>query len=131
MINDILDLSKIEANTLEFVWSYIDINKLFKDLEETIKFKNQDNSKVRINFIPGLPQCIIQTEKIRISQVMNNFLTNALKFTEEGSIDFGYNLESDGIYFYCKDTGCGIPPKNQAAVFDRFVKLDTLKQCLS
>lgn len=128
LISDILDLSKIEADTLEFNWSDVDINSLLKDLEQAIRFKNSGNKKVEINCMPGLPECVIRTERVRISQVINNFLTNALKFTEKGSITFGYEPREEGLYFYVKDTGTGIPQENLPKIFDRFVKLDNFKQ---
>ena len=128
LINDILDLSKIEANTLEFNWSDVDVNILFRDLEQTARYKNAANSNVEINFIPGLPQCFIHTERVRLSQVVMNFLTNAMKFTEKGSITFGYELRDDGLYFYVTDTGSGIPEEKQPHIFERFVKLNDFKQ---
>ncbi len=128
LISDILDLSKIEADTLEFNWSEVDINSLLKDLEQTIRFKNTANKNVEINFVPGLPECVINTERTRISQVINNFLTNALKFTEKGSITFGYEECEEGLYFYVKDTGMGIQKEQLPKIFDRFVKLNNFKQ---
>ena len=128
LIGDILDLSKIEADTLEFNWSDVDINTLLRDLEQTTRLKVSSNPNVAINFIPGLPECVIRTERNRISQVVNNFLNNALKFTEKGDITFGYEQRGKDLYFYVKDTGMGIPEKERQKVFDRFVKLDTFKQ---
>ena len=128
LISDILDLSKIEADTLEFNWTDVDVNSLFQDIERTTRFKNQSNPQVEINFVPGLPECVISTERTRISQVINNFLTNAMKFTEKGSITFGYRQRENGLYFYVKDTGCGIPESNLNSIFSRFVKLDNFKQ---
>lgn len=130
LISDILDLSKIEANTLEFNWSDVELNGLLKDIEQTTRFKSGiDKEQLEINFVPGMDSpCVIHTERVRLSQVMNNFLTNALKFTKEGSITFGYERQEDGLYFYCRDTGCGIPAANLPAIFNRFVKLNNLKQ---
>lgn len=128
LINDILDLSKIEADTLEFNWSDVDINSLLKDLEQSILFKKPVDKEVDIYCVTGLPNCTINTERTRISQVINNFLTNALKFTEKGNITFGYEKRGDELYFYVKDTGLGIPKEKLNKVFDRFVKLDDFKQ---
>jgi signal transduction histidine kinase len=63
-----------------------------------------------------------------VQQVITNFVTNAVKYTQEGHIKVGYRSEDDGIYIYCEDTGAGIPPEKQASVFDRFVKLDDFVQ---
>lgn len=128
LISDILDLSKIEADTLEFNWSEVDINMLLKDIEQSSRLKNKEQSKVLIRFIPGLPDCLIHTERTRMSQVITNFMTNAQKFTEEGSITLGYEHREDGLRFYVKDTGCGIPEDRLPHIFDRFVKLDNFKQ---
>ena len=128
LINDILDLSKIEADTLEFNWSDVDVNILFRDLEQTARYKNAANSNVEINFVPGLPQCFIHTERVRLSQVIMNFLTNAMKFTEKGSITFGYELRDNGLYFFVTDTGSGIPEEKLPHIFERFVKLNNFKQ---
>lgn len=127
LINDILDLSKIEANTLEFIYSDIDVNGLLRELERSFRFKLADTPDLEINFIPGLPQCIIHTEKNRFLQVISNFITNAIKFTSAGEITFGYETCEEGLYFYVKDTGVGIPENKQKEIFDRFVKLDSFK----
>lgn len=128
LISDILDLSKIEADTLEFNWSEVDINNLLRDIEQSARLKNKDRANVQIRFIPGLSDCVISTEKIRISQVITNFMTNAQKFTEEGSITLGYEHLEDGMRFYVKDTGSGIPEDKLSHIFDRFVKLNNFKQ---
>ena len=82
---------------------------------------------MKIKFVPGLPACTIHTEKNRFSQVFSNFITNAIKFTVQGEITFGYQLCDEGLYFYVKDTGIGIPEDKQQKIFDRFVKLNTFK----
>ncbi|MBR0388577.1 MAG: HAMP domain-containing histidine kinase, partial [Prevotella sp.] len=67
-------------------------------------------------------------DKGRIQQVLTNFTTNAIKYTHEGHIKVGYREQDGGIYFYCEDTGAGIPKDKQAAVFERFVKLNDFVQ---
>ena len=79
--------------------------------------------------LPGADYCIIHTVPKRVRQVLNNYLSNALKHTEEGFIDIGYHLpQEDRIRFFVRDTGCGIPPEKQKDVFERFVKLNSFKQ---
>lgn len=124
LINDILDLSKIEANTLEFVYSEVDINEMLKTLEMTCRRKSV-NPEVDIVFIPSLKTCVINTEQNRVLQVISNLVSNAMKFTREGHIRFGYELEEHGLRFFVSDTGRGIPEEQQHDVFKRFVKLDT------
>lgn len=127
LINDILDLSKIEAGTLEFQYSNIELNTLLKDLEGAMQLKlNPD--VVRLEFIPSRERCPAYAEKNRLLQLFINLLTNAIKFTREGSIRFGYEIRGPELYCYVTDTGCGIPEDKQASIFDRFVKLDTFVQ---
>lgn len=127
LISDILDLSKIEANTLEFIYSNVNINSLFKDIEQITRMKAGETNPVEITFEPELPYCFIFTERNRLSQVINNFLANALKFTKKGSIRFGYKKRENDLYFYVSDTGEGIPKEKHEQLFDRFVKLDKFK----
>lgn len=129
LISDILDLSKIEAETLEFVYSDVDINSLLNTLIQQAKVRNGASSLV-IQISETQPECIIQTEKNRLSQVINNFINNALKFTKEGSISIGYRLvnNNSSVYFYVTDTGCGIEKNKLHTIFDRFVKLDNFTQ---
>lgn len=126
LINDILDLAKIEANTLEFVYSDVDINQLLCDIEQTSRLKAAEG--VQVSFIEKLPHCIIRTDKNRLSQVITNFINNAIKFTKEGSIRFGYEHQEKKLRFFVTDTGCGIDNKVKDSVFQRFVKLDNFAQ---
>lgn len=127
LINDILDLSKIEANILEFVYSDVDINALLSEMERSFQFKVAKNPGLKIKFVPGLPHCVLHTEKNRFSQVFSNYMTNAIKFTAQGEITFGYRTCKEGLYFYVKDTGIGVPVDKQQKIFDRFVKLNSFK----
>ena len=127
LISDILDLSKIEAGTLEFQYSNIDLNKTMNELASSLQLKiNTD--RVQLSFHPAMETCFINTEKNRLSQLIINLIGNAMKFTDEGSIRFGYELRDKEMYFYVSDTGCGIPKDKQKSVFGRFVKLNGFKQ---
>ena len=129
LINDILDMSKIEAGTLEFIYSDTDVNQIMRELEGIFRLRLEEaDSSVRIVFEPCLPVCFIHTEKNRVSQVLSNFLSNAFKYTKEGSITLGYKVREDDIYFYVQDTGAGIPAGKVDKVFERFMKLDAKKQ---
>lgn len=128
LINDILDLSKIEAGTLEFTYDYMDVNLVMRDLEQSANLKNK-NEKVRILFKDYVEPCVIYMDKNRLSQLVINMLNNAMKFTESGSISFGYKLKDEHtLWFYVKDTGCGIPEDRRKDIFGRFVKLNTFAQ---
>lgn len=124
LISDILDISKIEAGTLEFVYSAVDVNGLLRDVEQAAQLKT-DPGEVRIIFAESLPHCVILCDRNRLVQVINNLMTNAIKFTDRGSITFGYRLQDENsLYFYVQDTGCGIPETDMPNVFGRFVKLN-------
>ena len=126
LISDILDFSKIESGTLEFNYSDTDVNEMMRDIERTTSLRIHDG--VELKFVQGASKCIFHTDRNRLSQVLINLLTNAIKFTTEGSITFGYELSDDTIYFYVQDTGCGIPQEQQKHIFDRFVKLNSFAQ---
>ena len=127
LISDILDLSKIEAGTLEFHYSNIDLNRTMNELTDSLS-PRIDKNKVQFSFHPAKESCFIYTEKNRLSQILINLITNAIKFTSEGSIRFGYELRGREIYFYVSDTGCGIPEDKLQGIFGRFVKLNNFKQ---
>ena len=128
LINDILDLSKIEAGTLEYVYANIDVNKMLSEIEQAARMR-QPNANVAICAVMPMPDLLLYTDQRRITQVLNNFISNAMKFTNTGSITFGYEEPKDGyIRFFVTDTGTGIPPEKVADIFNRFVKLDSFKQ---
>ena len=128
LINDILDLSKIEAGTLEYVYANIDVNKMLSEIEQAARMR-QTNANVAICAVTPLEGLLLYTDQRRVTQVLNNFISNAMKFTNAGSITFGYEEPKDGyIRFFVTDTGTGIPPEKVADIFNRFVKLDSFKQ---
>lgn len=125
LVNDILDMSKIEAGTLKFVYSTVDINLLLSDLQRLFQMRiNDAGGKVQIIAEPSLSSCLIQTDRNRVAQVISNFVGNAIKFTREGNIRIGYEAKDTELYFYVKDTGTGIPAEKLSNVFGRFVKLN-------
>ena len=129
LVNDILDMSKIEAGTLEFIYTDVDVNRVMRELEGIFRLRLEEaDSPVKIHFEPKLPVCFIHTEKNRLSQVISNFLSNALKYTSQGSITLGYELRDNGMYFFVSDTGTGIPADKKDKVFERFTKLDAKRQ---
>ena len=127
LISDILDLSKIEAGTLDFNYSNVEINDLMSDLENSCQLKLKSD-KVKLEFIAPEQPCCAHIEKNRLSQLIINLITNAIKFTTEGSIRFGYKRQNNELYFYVADTGCGIPKDKQDSIFGRFVKLNSFAQ---
>lgn len=129
LINDILDLSRIESGKLEFVESDMDVSIVISEVLETIRFRSKSD-KVELLFDEPVTEYIIHADCKRIAQILINFLTNAIKFTKEGSIRMGCrSIENDTkLYFYVKDTGMGIEYKNQKDIFRRFVKLNSFMQ---
>jgi len=128
LINDILDLSKIEADTMDYPYLDFNLNALFFEIESYERVRLQkENKNIEIIFEKYIPNFIIHSVKNRIHQIITNFITNAIKFTEEGKITFGYEICDDNIRFYVTDTGCGIPKDKREVIFDRFVKLDGFK----
>ncbi len=126
LINDILDLSKIEAGTMDFKFVPTDINGLMERIYKQMQTKNP-STDVQIIFTEKAEQCIIDTDSGRLSQVIINLMNNALKFTPKGSIQMGYRIDEpqEEIYFYVKDTGIGIPSDQTQKVFERFIKLNS------
>lgn len=127
LINDILDLSKIEAGTLEFQNDYVDINQLVEELYNIFQPKALEAS-IDFKISPESSYCCIVSDRNRLSQVLANFLTNAFKFTARGSIELGYELQPNSIRLYVKDTGCGVSEEKRLLIFDRFVKLNSFVQ---
>lgn len=122
LIGDVLDMAKVESNTLDFNFRPTDLNHLIQEVDSTMRIKLSKD--VMLNYVLGAPDCIIDTDPDRLNQVLMNLLNNAAKFTTKGSITFGYELRDDEIYFYVRDTGIGIPDQDAERLFSRFTKLN-------
>lgn len=129
LINDIIDMAKIESGTLDFTYTDTDVNELLEDIYNQMKLKNK-SEEVVLEITRRQPECIIHTDRNRVMQVLINFITNAMKFTKQGRISFGYEKDEKKkeIYFFVQDTGIGIPENKKDQIFDRFVKLNTFAQ---
>ena len=128
LINDILDLSKIEAGTFDFYPALIDVNQTLEEIEQSMQLRLRHNN-VTFTFVERLPECTLYTDKNRLIQLLANFIVNAIKFTEVGTIRMGYRLlDSETIYFYVSDTGCGMSSEQCIHVFERFVKYNSFVQ---
>ena len=127
LISDILDLSKIEAGTFEFNYGMLDVNRMCEEAVRSLRLKVQDKP-VELLFGDHEEQCRIVGDKNRLLQVITNFINNAVKFTEQGSITLGYRREAGDLLFYVEDTGKGISEEHLRTVFDRFVKLNSFAQ---
>ena len=126
LINDILDLSKIESGTLTFAEEEMELNILLVELASAMRTRIVAE-EVILNCVTLSAPCFVVAEKKRLSQVLINLLTNAIKFTTKGSIRLGYEIHGKMLYFYVADTGCGFPESQKQKVFERFVRLDSAK----
>ncbi|WP_288734418.1 HAMP domain-containing sensor histidine kinase [uncultured Parabacteroides sp.] len=124
LINDILDLSRIESGRMAFSFDNYDLSELIRDIYSTYQMMMPPGVELRIE-VPE-SSVTIYTDKHRLMQVVTNFLNNAIKFTGKGYIKVGYSFhpESRLVHIFVEDTGKGIAKEKQAAVFERFTKLD-------
>ncbi len=126
LINEILDLSKIESGIMEFDMESIHLAALCQDIQQTLRMRCQPG--VELIFEKSDKNLVLLTDKNRLSQVFNNLIGNAIKFTKQGSIRFGYQLNDQELVFHITDTGDGIPDDKVDKVFDRFIKGDSFTQ---
>ena len=127
LINDILDLSKIESGILERKPEKFNMSKVCSELYTMIQPK-VTNPDVEFCLDESGPECLIFLDRNRLKQVWMNYLTNAVKCTQSGYIKMGYSIEGKGIRFYVEDSGVGIPVELQDRVFGRFQKLNEFAQ---
>ena len=135
LINDILTASSLESGRMDIRPVEVDFAKSFNELFESLRPRVQEPG---VEFIKDNPYTTlpIKVDVDRVSQVITNFLTNAVKYTHQGHIKLGYRTENrtvegqqrEGLYAYCEDTGAGIPPEAQLKIFDRFYKVDDFVQ---
>ena len=127
LINDIMAISSMDANGLIMKPADVDFAKAFNDICQTLAQRVENPN---VQFIKENPYQTLQTrlDMGRITQVITNFVTNAVKYTQNGHIKVGYRIQDNGIYMYCEDTGTGIPKEKCPQVFERFVKLNDYVQ---
>lgn len=126
LINDILDFSKIEAGTLEINQQYVDIKDICQEIYTTHSIKIPE--QITFLFSNDHPSVKIYTDPGRMMQVISNFLTNAIKFTSQGTIRLSYETEGNNIKVSVSDTGIGISENDFKSIFQRFVKINEFKQ---
>ena len=126
LINEILDLSKIESGTIEFSLGLTSLHSLCQEIHDAHIFRTPEG--VQLVYEPSDESLRIETDKNRVFQVISNLIGNAVKFTKEGSIKYGYELVDGRIVFHVTDTGTGIEPEKVGRVFERFAKLNNHAQ---
>lgn len=129
LIDDIIDYSSLEAGAMKFHYSDVDINCMLNKEEEMLRLLAGQKG-IEVLFKEKLSECVIRTDSDRFLQVVSNLFSNALKFTSQGSIQFGYTISGNRLRFYVKDTGCGIPEDKLSKIFESFTKLDSFTQGL-
>lgn len=126
LIDDIIDIAKIEAGQVNVHISECFVRELFKELHlmyiQNIKRTGKDNVSIRLDWSWPLNELAIYTDPFRLKQILINLLSNAVKFTEEGEIVLGIREDPEGVYFYVKDSGIGIREEKQKVIFDRFMQ---------
>ena len=125
IINDIIDISKIESGNLDLKIEKANVNSILKDLFTF--FTPESNAyNIELKVEPGLSdeESQIETDITKLKQILTNLIKNALKFTESGSVKFGYVKKENMLEFFVRDTGIGISPENKDIIFDRFVQVD-------
>ena len=127
LINDILDLSKIEAGSVELKYENFDLAVYFNELAASMH-RRVVNPQVRLVPVNPYEACTVRLDKNRLAQILTNFVTNAIKYTSKGTIEMGYEKIDENIRLYVRDTGIGIPEDKKDKVFHRFEKLDEFAQ---
>ena len=128
LIDDLLLLAGLEHNKEEFVFEPFDLYPAMEVIKDEFRFKLNDAQTLK--FDHHSPKCKILSDKNRLTQVIINLISNAIKFTPHGTIEYGYSLIKDDevVRFYVKDTGKGIPSDKIDKIFDRFYKVDSFTQ---
>ena len=127
LINDILDLSKLESGSVELKYEEFDLAEYFDSMASSMK-QRVTNPKVQLVAVNPYSVCRVRLDKNRVAQVVTNYVTNAIKYTPQGTIEMGYEVVDAGIRLYVRDTGIGIPEEKKRKVFHRFEKLDEFAQ---
>lgn len=127
IVNDVLDISRIESDMMTFTYMDVYLPSFMKDLYNSIQLRKPEGVEITLDACPDI---IFNIDRNRLWQICMNLLTNAVKHTKKGSIWFGYTLEDEGkmVKFYVSDTGCGIPKDELDNIFARFVKLSDFEQ---
>lgn len=125
IINDLIDISKIEAGEMALKIRTTNVNSMLRDLHLDF-IPKIDNNKIKMNYHCDLPdeESNIETDQLKLNQILTNLIKNAFKFTSEGTVSFGYKRMTSGLEFYVSDTGMGIQPDAKEMIFERFMQAD-------
>lgn len=125
IINDIVDIANIESGQVKINPSRINLNSVLRSVDEQFSYQEKEGI-LSINLISELPddEAVIVTDSTKLIQILSNLISNSIKFTREGRIDFGYVRKDNLFEFFVRDTGIGIPPEHHEKIFDRFYQVD-------
>ncbi len=128
IINDIIEISKIETNLVNPNYSAFDLDILLKNIYEEAKVIVPKEKQIELIYVsPKKRAGIIESDAVKLKQILTNLITNAIKFTDKGCVKFGYNL-NNCIEFFVEDTGMGIDPEYHKLIFERYKQVDSTKQ---
>lgn len=127
LVNDVLDLSKLESGAVELKYVSFDLVEHFNNMASSMKQRIK-NPNVELAVVNPYFACLVVQDRNRISQILTNYVTNSIKYTPSGTIEMGYEVKNNGLYFYVKDSGIGIADDKKDKVFQRFEKLDEFAQ---
>jgi len=127
LIDDIIDIAKIEAGEIKLVYQDCHLNKLFSELNETFIGYKQREDKKHIKLFSTTPDqdIVIHSDPFRLKQILYNLLSNAIKFTNKGEVTFGFTEQGNQIHFYVSDTGIGLTQDKLNYIFERFKQLES------
>jgi len=131
LINDLMDIAKIESDLVSIHPEDLMLNYMMKDIKTIFDFEKLNKGKRNIEIVYQQKEhldLVIETDKLRFKQVLMNLMNNALKFTEKGRIEIGYTIENDFVHIFVKDTGVGVHPKMQHQIFERFRQVDHIQK---
>lgn len=128
LINDVLELSRLESGNTQFTIKEWDITAICRELMEKLEDKVQP--EVELVFSPAFDSYLLNTDRFRLTQLLGHLLANGLKFTRQGTVSLSFEVDetTDSVRFIVTDTGCGIPIEMHKKIFERFEKLDEFKQ---
>ena len=124
IINDIVDIANIESGQVKVNIKEMNLNSTLRNLNEQFSYREKTDLSMTLQTALPDSSSVILTDPTKLIQVLSNLISNAIKFTKEGEVSFGYDLHEDTLEFFVNDTGIGIPQEHHKKIFDRFFQVD-------